>query len=533
MNSSLGTGNLDNPLLLSELQTIEFNNSSDGYLCGYLVDENYFANCGGGGSSSSSLNTTIDSLSQVVSNLDSALTVQTSLFVFGCMDAMADNYNSIANLDDGSCSYLSQYPANPFFCATVPTAIVDVTNPVTGKTWMDRNLGATQVATSSTDTLAYGDLYQWGRRSDGHQCRNSSTMTILSNTDQPADSNFIIAPNSPFDWRSPQNDSLWQGVNGVNNPCPSGYRLPTQAELLEERLSWISDDPSGAFASPLKWVTAGYRLNGNGNITGVGTNGLYWSSSVSGTSAYRLNINSPGSNVGLNNRARGYSCRCIKDTVSQGADPASNATIDSLSQVVSYLDSSLTALSSLFVFGCIDPTAFNYDPTANYSDGSCRYTPLIGDTYQGGIVFYLDGNGGGLIAAPTDQSYGASQWGCMGTYIGTGSVIGSGAQNTAMIELGCTTPYTAADVCANLTLGGYSDWFLPSRMELVEMHQNIGQGNALGLGNIGGFSNSYYWSSTEAFGSSTAWVKYFGSTTSGVNYLDKDELEYVRAIRAF
>jgi len=101
------------------------------------------------------------------------------------------------------------------------------------------------------------------------------------------------------------------------------------------------------------------------------------------------------------------------------------------------------------------------------------------------------------------------------------------------IELGYTIPYTAADVCANLTLDGYSDWFLPSRMELVEMHQNIGQGNALGLGNIGGFSNSYYWSSTEAFGSSTAWVKYFRNTTSGVNYWYKDELEYVRAIRAF
>ena len=54
----------------------------------------------------------------------------------------------------------------------------------------------------------------------------------------------------------------------------------------------------------------------------------------------------------------------------------SSATISSLSKL-SYLDSSLTTLSSLFVFGCIDPTAFNYDPTANYSDGSCRYTPLI------------------------------------------------------------------------------------------------------------------------------------------------------------
>ena len=42
-----------------------------------------------------------------------------------------------------------------------------VTNPITGRTWMDRNLGASQVATSYTDELAYGDLYQWGRLSDG------------------------------------------------------------------------------------------------------------------------------------------------------------------------------------------------------------------------------------------------------------------------------------------------------------------------------------------------------------------------------
>jgi hypothetical protein len=216
------------------------------------------------------------------------------------------------------------------------------------------------------------------------------------------------------------------------------------------------------------------------------------------------------------------------------SNSASNATIDSLSQVVSTLDSTLTALTSLFVFGCMDPAAFNYNSSANINDGSCNFIPSIGDTYQGGIIFYLDGNGGGLIAAPSNQSSGASEWGCIGTSIGTGTAIGSGFQNTAMIELGCATPNTAADVCANLTLGGYNDWFLPSRYELVEMHQNIGQGNALGLGNIGGFANNYYWSSSEAFGgSSTAWIKYFGITTSGVNSWNKDELEYVRAIRVF
>ena len=166
------------------------------------------------------------------------------------------------------------------------------------------------------------------------------------------------------------------------------------------------------------------------------------------------------------------------------------------------------------------------------NDGSCSYTPSIGDTYQAGIVFYLDGNGGGLIAAPTDQSFGASEWGCSGTSISTGSAIGQGAQNTLFIESGCTTQYTAADLCANLTLGGFSDWFLPSRYELIEMQQNIGQGDDLGLGNVGDFANAYYWSSTQ-YSSSLAVVKYFNTSSSGVNYHQKDNTYHVRAIRAF
>jgi hypothetical protein len=44
-----------------------------------------------------------------------------------------------------------------------------------GQIWMDRNLGASRVATSSTDSEAYGDLYQWGRGTDGHEKRDSGT----------------------------------------------------------------------------------------------------------------------------------------------------------------------------------------------------------------------------------------------------------------------------------------------------------------------------------------------------------------------
>jgi hypothetical protein len=173
-------------------------------------------------------------------------------------------------------------------------------------------LGASQVATSSTDANSYGDLYQWGRGSDGHQCRTSATTATLSSGDQPGHGEFILAPSAPNDWRSPQNTNLWQGVNGVNNPCPSGYRLPTEAELDAERLSWSSNNAAGAFASPLKLPMAGFRNFGSGSLGSVGSFGSYWSSTVSSTRARNLNFDS-GAVFGYFVRASGGSVRCLKD----------------------------------------------------------------------------------------------------------------------------------------------------------------------------------------------------------------------------
>ena len=208
---------------------------------------------------------------------------------------------------------VNPYPVGSVFCASGPTAIVDVTNPVTGKIWMDRNLGASQVATSSTDALAYGDLYQWGRGSDGHQCRNSSTTNTLSSTDQPVHGSFIIAPNSPFDWLSSQNTNLWQGVNGLNNPCPIGYRLPTETELNAERLSWTNNTSVGAITSTLKLPSAGGRISSSGLISNVSTFGFYWTSTVNITLSSELTIYTNSNGIGNANRAVGSSVRCIKD----------------------------------------------------------------------------------------------------------------------------------------------------------------------------------------------------------------------------
>jgi uncharacterized protein (TIGR02145 family) len=179
---------------------------------------------------------------------------------------------------------------------------------------MDRNLGASQAATSSTDTASYGDLYQWGRRADGHQCRNSNTTGTLSSSDQPKHGDFITVNSENYDWRNPNNDNLWQGVKGVNNPCPSGYRLPTYAEWEEEIASWSSKDADGAFASPLKLPIAGYREFGDGSLLGIGSYGSLWSSSVvDGAYSNCLDFHNSNAYMFTLFRAYGNPVRCIKD----------------------------------------------------------------------------------------------------------------------------------------------------------------------------------------------------------------------------
>ena len=189
-----------------------------------------------------------------------------------------------------------------------------VLNTITNKIWMDRNLGAAQVATSSIDDSSYGNLYQWGRGADGHELRNSGNIPTRSSSDNPGNSSFIYyGTDFPSSWRTTPNDNLWQGVNGVNNPCPTGFRVPTMVEFDEERLSWNSSNAAGAFSSSLKLPKAGWRNFWNGGFSNLGTNGLYWSSTIDGGVPICLFINDSSSYISNNQRASGYSLRCIKD----------------------------------------------------------------------------------------------------------------------------------------------------------------------------------------------------------------------------
>jgi uncharacterized protein (TIGR02145 family) len=217
------------------------------------------------------------------------------------------------------------YPAGTVHCnPSFPTEVVDVTSP-TGKVWMDRNLGAFRAATAMDDVQSYGSLYQWGRGSDGHQCVNrftgdgvttSSDTTTLSSSDTPGHGNFIATASHPNNWRDPQNLNLWQGVNGTNNPCPNGYRLPTSIELEAERASWVTSNTAGAFASPLKISVAGARSISNypSALQYQNSEGRYWSSTnYNGNASNQLYISGGNSYVNGSNRATGISVRCIKN----------------------------------------------------------------------------------------------------------------------------------------------------------------------------------------------------------------------------
>ncbi len=168
-----------------------------------------------------------------------------------------------------------------------------------------------------------------------------------------------------------------------------------------------------------------------------------------------------------------------------------------------------TTTKSLEVF-----TGTSWASTAHY----------IGETYGGGIVFYVYDNGQhGLIAATADQSTGIRWYN--GSYTVTNAVrdgIGAGIFNTERIIANQGPGAYAAQICANYQVGNYGDWYLPSKYELnlLYLQKNV----------VGGFADNYYWSSTEQ---ANFFVWYQAFNGGYQDFWSKVETYYVRAVRAF
>ncbi len=185
-----------------------------------------------------------------------------------------------------------------------------VKNNTTGKTWLNNNLGAdyanvdsdaydpSQQAKTSTDYLAYGSLFEWGRKADGHELINRTGATTgtkkygitSTKADEPSDSLFIKVISNRSDWRVNPDDTLWASESSANNVCPAGYRLPlapnagvdAKNELVAEVNSWNSKDANGSMSSALKLTLNGYDHYDTANSVpiSVGEYGGYWSGSV-------------------------------------------------------------------------------------------------------------------------------------------------------------------------------------------------------------------------------------------------------------
>lgn len=195
------------------------------------------------------------------------------------------------------------------------TMVIEVKSK-TGRIWMDRNLGANRVGIQEMGEAPSDYFYQWGRATDGHQLRTSSLIGMLSVSNMPKlilKDKFILALSPPNNWISSEDNTLWQGVNGLNNPCPCGFRVPTVDEWNAEKATWTLNNASGAYNSQLKLTMAGFRRSSTGMIIHVGTYGDYWSSTVSGSNALYLAFNESNAFINTSNRAYGGSIRCIKN----------------------------------------------------------------------------------------------------------------------------------------------------------------------------------------------------------------------------
>ena len=201
-----------------------------------------------------------------------------------------------------------------------------------------------------------------------------------------------------------------------------------------------------------------------------------------------------------------------------------NFILDSTSQVI---DNPICSVSST-------PTR---TPTPTPTPTPTRTTYTVGQAALGGVIAYVlqSGDPGydanvqhGLIATSSDISSSA-QWGCESTRLtgALGSAIGTGNQNTIDIITECTTSGIAAKLCADLTTGGYSDWYLPSKNELNKLYENRVA--------IGGFvTNGGYWSSTqfEFEANNHAYYQLFSSSLIQ-NGTNKNAQYNVRAVRSF
>ncbi|MDB9888432.1 fibronectin type III domain-containing protein [Polaribacter sp.] len=312
-------------------------------------------------------------------------------------------------------------------------------------------------------------------------------------------------------------------------------------------------------------ITGTLTQSGSGTIIVTGlTNGTIYTFTVTATNAIGASLPSAASNSVVTTVPDAPTVGTASAGITVAIVPFTAPSSDGGSAITSYTATSSpgdftgtisqSGSGSIIVSGLTTGTAYTFTVTATNaigtsaaSDASNSVTttsevPVVGEFYQGGVVFYLfvEGETGyvagethGLIAAVSDQSSGIRWYNGSYSTIGTASAIGTGSANTTAIisAQGATETSYAAGLARAYTGGGYTDWFLPSKDELNKMYTNRATINTTAAANSGSdFVSDYYWSSTEN-NSTTAWGHNFGSGTQF--NLNKPFVNFMRAVRAF
>lgn len=193
----------------------------------------------------------------------------------------------------------------------------------------------------------YGKMYQWGRKygqgySTDYDASVPEAMDAPSSDWQDAGyaNNYFIMSQSPNDWMSPQDNTLWNSgtedvpVKTSNDPCPEGWRVPTSAEILElgeNSSEWITDadSRSGRYFSGIYtyfenssqvFLPAAGSLMYSPIFVGLGlfrdSIANYWTSVPgidNGTKSVNFNFSKSVVSHNEANRVNGYPVRCVQE----------------------------------------------------------------------------------------------------------------------------------------------------------------------------------------------------------------------------